>query len=75
MVLTVLAGVFLPALLPARRVAPPDSVWVIILVVLFACVAISVIALFRNRVGDRLAGGVAGILTLWLVIGLYHAIS
>ena len=75
MVFAILAGIFLPALLPARRAPLPESVWVIIPVVLFACVVASLVALFRKRLADRFAGGVAGILTLWLVYAFYRAIS
>jgi len=74
-VLAVFSGLFLPAMTPARGSPIPQHVWVIGSAALLLCVVASVIALFRKTPADRIAGVVAGILTLWMIYAFYNAIS
>jgi hypothetical protein len=71
-VLALLAGLFLPALTPAKG---SQSVWVIGSISLLLCIGISAMAVFQKAVADKIAGVVAGILTLWMVYAFYNAIS
>ena len=73
--LAFLAGLFLPAMTPARGSPIPQHVWVVGSAALLLCVTASVIALLRKATADRIAGVVAGILTLWMIYAFYNAIS
>jgi hypothetical protein len=74
-VLALVAGIFLPAMLPARGAPIPDYVWVIGSAALFVCVVTTAMALLRRTFADRIAGGAAGFLTLWMIYAFYGAIS
>jgi hypothetical protein len=62
-----LAGMFLPALFPARGAHVPEHVWAVGFLVLVVCVAASVMAAFQKKTGDRIAGIAAGLLTAWMM--------
>lgn len=74
-VLALFVGLFLPALMPARGAPIRPYVWLVGPLALFLCAAASGIALFRKARPDRIAGVIAGILTLWMIYGFYNAIS
>ena len=74
-VLAVLAGMILPAMTPTRGEPIPPQVWVSGSLFLLMCVAASVMALLRKGPADRIAGGLAGIVTLWMIYAFYTALT
>jgi len=55
-VLALLAGVFLPALTPARHAPIPQHVWVIGSASLFLCLIASIVAIMRKTKADLISG-------------------
>jgi hypothetical protein len=79
------AGIFLPALFPARgfpTAGPsgflgqvPLATWLIAAVTMLICLAVCLLALVRGSTPDRVAAVIAALVNVWMIIAFVsHAL-